>query len=150
MEFQDLKYSPRTFRRSPGFMIAAVAALAPGIRANTAILSVFSGIPMQLDLNTSDQGHYFQAAGRLRARVPITQAKVRVQASAIVLHRTGGLVESLRARFNDPRSSEGLIPLRRIASADDVAGPIIFLCSQYVRHMTGEVVSINGGALLLG
>jgi putative ABC transport system permease protein len=39
-------------------------------------------IPMQLDLNTSDQGHYFRVAGRLRAGVPLTQAKVRVQASA--------------------------------------------------------------------
>ncbi|HET8649460.1 MAG TPA: SDR family oxidoreductase, partial [Gemmatimonadales bacterium] len=37
------------------------------------------------------------------------------------------------------------IPLQRIATADDVAGPIVFLCSPLARHITGEVLNINGG-----
>jgi putative ABC transport system permease protein len=39
-------------------------------------------IPFQLDPNTSDQGHYFQAAGRLKAGVSVKQAQTRLQASA--------------------------------------------------------------------
>ncbi len=42
------------------------------------------------------------------------------------------------------------IPLRRIATAEDVAGPIVFLCSPLARHITGEVLNINGGSVLCG
>lgn len=42
------------------------------------------------------------------------------------------------------------IPLRRIASAEDVAGPILFLCTTLGRHVTGEVLNVNGGAVLVG
>ncbi len=42
------------------------------------------------------------------------------------------------------------IPLGRIATAADVAGPIIFLCSPLARHITGEVLNVNGGSVLCG
>lgn len=42
------------------------------------------------------------------------------------------------------------IPLRRVASADDVAGPILFLCSELARHVTGEILNVNGGSVLCG
>jgi 3-oxoacyl-[acyl-carrier protein] reductase len=42
------------------------------------------------------------------------------------------------------------IPLGRIATAEDVAGPIVFLCSPLARHITGEIVNVNGGAVLVG
>jgi len=42
------------------------------------------------------------------------------------------------------------IPIGRIATAEDVAGPILFLCSHLARHVTGEVVNVNGGAVLPG
>ena len=39
-------------------------------------------MPFQLDPNTSDQGHYFQSAGRLKAGVSLEQAQARLNASA--------------------------------------------------------------------
>jgi 3-oxoacyl-[acyl-carrier protein] reductase len=42
------------------------------------------------------------------------------------------------------------IPLGRIATADDIAGPILFLCSPLARHITGEVLNVNGGSVLCG
>ena len=45
---------------------------------------------------------------------------------------------------------ERSIPLRRIATAEDVAGPILFLCSTLSRHITGEVLNVNGGSVLCG
>lgn len=48
------------------------------------------------------------------------------------------------------RSIEAGIPLGRIATAEDVAGPVVFLCSAFARHLTGEVLNVNGGAVLCG
>jgi 3-oxoacyl-[acyl-carrier protein] reductase len=45
---------------------------------------------------------------------------------------------------------EASIPIGRIATADDVAGPILFLCSELGRHCTGEILNVNGGAVLVG
>jgi 3-oxoacyl-[acyl-carrier protein] reductase len=42
------------------------------------------------------------------------------------------------------------IPLGRMASADDIALPIVFLCSDWARHITGEVLNVNGGSVLCG
>jgi 3-oxoacyl-[acyl-carrier protein] reductase len=45
---------------------------------------------------------------------------------------------------------EAGIPLRRVATAEDIAGPIVFLCSPLARHITGEVLNVNGGSVLCG
>ena len=42
------------------------------------------------------------------------------------------------------------IPLRRIATGDDVALSIVFLASDWAQHITGEVLNVNGGAVLCG
>ena len=46
--------------------------------------------------------------------------------------------------------AERAIPIGRIASVDDVAGPIAFLCSPLARHVTGEILNVNGGSVLVG
>jgi len=48
------------------------------------------------------------------------------------------------------REIEQTIPLGRVASAEDVAGPIVFLCSDLARHITGEILNVNGGSVLCG
>jgi 3-oxoacyl-[acyl-carrier protein] reductase len=45
---------------------------------------------------------------------------------------------------------EAAIPLGRVATAEDIAGPILFLASRLARHVTGEVVNVNGGSVLCG
>lgn len=42
------------------------------------------------------------------------------------------------------------IPLQRVATADDVANPILFLASDLARHITGEILNVNGGSVLCG
>jgi 3-oxoacyl-[acyl-carrier protein] reductase len=42
------------------------------------------------------------------------------------------------------------IPMQRMASTDDVALSICFLLSDWARHITGEILNINGGSVLCG
>ena len=44
----------------------------------------------------------------------------------------------------------GTIPIGRVATAEDIAGPIVFLCTPLARHITGEIVNVNGGSVLCG
>lgn len=53
--------------------------------------------------------------------------------------------------FQEPgfrRKVEESIPLRRIPPPEDIAGPILFLASDLARHITGEVINVNGGSVL--
>lgn len=43
---------------------------------------------------------------------------------------------------------EAGIPRGRVASPEDIAGPIAFLLSPDSRHVTGSILSINGGAVM--
>jgi 3-oxoacyl-[acyl-carrier protein] reductase len=42
------------------------------------------------------------------------------------------------------------IPLQRIATPEDIAGPVLFLGSPLARHITGEILNVNGGSVLIG
>lgn len=44
----------------------------------------------------------------------------------------------------------GGIPVGRIASARDIAFPAVCLCFDGSRHVTGEIVNVNGGSVLCG
>jgi 3-oxoacyl-[acyl-carrier protein] reductase len=41
-------------------------------------------------------------------------------------------------------------PLGRVATPEDIAGAIVFLCSEWANHITGEVLNVNGGSVLCG
>jgi 3-oxoacyl-[acyl-carrier protein] reductase len=45
---------------------------------------------------------------------------------------------------------EATIPLGRVPPAEDLAGPILFMLSDLARHVTGEVLNVNGGSVLCG
>ncbi len=42
------------------------------------------------------------------------------------------------------------IPLQRVATAEDIAGPVLFLASELARHINGEILNVNGGSILCG
>ncbi len=42
------------------------------------------------------------------------------------------------------------IPLKRVATAEEIAGPILFLASDLATFITGEVLNVNGGSVLCG
>jgi 3-oxoacyl-[acyl-carrier protein] reductase len=42
------------------------------------------------------------------------------------------------------------IPLGRAATAKELAGPIVFMASEWATFITGEILNVNGGAVLAG
>jgi len=55
--------------------------------------------------------------------------------------------------LSDPIASKkalGLIPLGRAAEPEEIAGPIVFLCTPWAGFVSGEVFNVNGGAVLVG
>jgi len=55
--------------------------------------------------------------------------------------------------LSDPEASKkalGLIPLGRAAEPEEIAGPIVFLCTPWAGFVSGEIWNVNGGAVLVG
>ena len=42
------------------------------------------------------------------------------------------------------------IPLGRVAKTEELAAPILFLCTPHAGFITGEIFNVNGGAVLVG
>ncbi len=79
------------------------------------------------------------------AAVELGPANVNVNAVApgfVRTELTQHLSEELVAR------AKGNTPLGRLAEPDDVAQVIVFLCSDAARHITGEIIRVDGGQAL--
>jgi 3-oxoacyl-[acyl-carrier protein] reductase len=57
------------------------------------------------------------------------------------------------AALNDAKTRAAIfatIPLGRVAKPEEIAAPILFLCTPHAGFITGEVFNVNGGAVLVG
>ena len=55
--------------------------------------------------------------------------------------------------LNDPKTRAAIfatIPLQRVAKPEEIAAPILFLCTSAAGFITGEIFNVNGGAVLPG
>lgn len=48
------------------------------------------------------------------------------------------------------KMAASVIPLGRAATAEEVAGPILFLASDLANFINGEILNVNGGSVLCG
>jgi NAD(P)-dependent dehydrogenase (short-subunit alcohol dehydrogenase family) len=70
---------------------------------------------------------------------------LRVNAVAPGHVATEGVLEDLRTGRLDEKAVLARIPAGRIASGDDIADGVLFLCSDRARHILGHVLTIDGG-----
>lgn len=55
--------------------------------------------------------------------------------------------------LNDPKTRESIfatIPIGRVGTPEEIAYPILFLCTEQAGFITGEIFNVNGGAVLAG
>jgi 3-oxoacyl-[acyl-carrier protein] reductase len=55
--------------------------------------------------------------------------------------------------LKDARTAEAVrskIPLGRVGKPEEIAAPILFLCTEHAGFITGEIFNVNGGAVLAG
>jgi 3-oxoacyl-[acyl-carrier protein] reductase len=55
--------------------------------------------------------------------------------------------------LNDPKTGETIratIPMGRVGTPEEIAAPILFLCTEQAGFITGEILNVNGGAVLVG
>jgi 3-oxoacyl-[acyl-carrier protein] reductase len=60
------------------------------------------------------------------------------------------MTDSAIADPKEGRKIRGLIPLGRVATPEEMAGPILFLASDLASYVNGEVLNVNGGMVLCG
>jgi len=103
------------------------------------------------------RGEAFHAdyAATKGALIALTKSLAVEYASTLVVNcvAPGWVDTEMSAPAFTPENRERIrqsIPIGRIASAEDIAGPILFLCSDLARHVTGEVLNVNGGSVLCG
>jgi 3-oxoacyl-[acyl-carrier protein] reductase len=61
--------------------------------------------------------------------------------------------EMSAAALEDPTSGEEIrrtIPMGRVGKPEEIAAPVLFLCTPHASFITGEVFNVNGGAVLAG
>ena len=63
--------------------------------------------------------------------------------------RTGMSADALADPVAGPRALRA-IPLGRAGTPEEIAAPILFLCTEHANFITGEVLNVNGGAVLAG
>ena len=102
------------------------------------------------------EANYSNYAASKGGQISMTKALAAELAPRIRVNAVApGWIETAMVRpvFEDKAYEESVldaIPLHRIATTDDVALSICFLLSDWSRHITGEILNVNGGALMIG
>lgn len=81
------------------------------------------------------------------AAVALAPHNIRVNAVA------PGLTDTAQPRHGmseeEIQASVEKLPLGRIAMPEDIADAVVFLASERARHITGQVLHVNGGQLFV-
>lgn len=96
-------------------------------------------------------GHYSASKGGILT-LSKNMAKELAPYGIIVNAISPGIIDTrFHERFTSPevfnKFRESVV-LKRAGTAEEVAWPILFLCSEYAAYIVGETIEINGGQLM--
>lgn len=138
-----------------GSAFRAAAAFAPLIRRGGSIVNIGSGLghfprPGYGPYAVSKAGIAMltrQLALELAPDIRVNAVAPSAVDTAFLRGGTGRSDEDETPRF-DIAAYGSSIPLGRIATPDDIVGPILFLLSDAAGYVTGQTLHVNGGAFM--
>jgi len=101
----------------------------------------------------AEHSHYAASKGALQSLTKSLAVELAPDAITVNAVAPGWIVTDMVTGALNPdqiAEVEQGIPRGRMGTPEDVAGPVLFLASELAVHMTGEVVNVNGGAVLCG
>lgn len=102
----------------------------------------------------ADYCHYAASKGAIQAMTKSLAAELGPAGIRVNCVAPGWVETDMTSDvFSDPdfkKRAEREAPLRKIASADQVADAVLFLASDLSSHIQGEILNVNGGSLLCG
>ena len=138
-----------TIRQNLDSYFHCIRALAPKLRDGGSIVLVSSTAAQRGEPFHADYAASKGAIVALTKSLAVEMApRIRVNCVAPGWVDTDMAAPSYRGAGR--AAIEAAIPLRRVADPVDIAGPILFLCSDLARQVTGEILNVNGGSVLCG
>jgi 3-oxoacyl-[acyl-carrier protein] reductase len=96
-------------------------------------------------------GHYSASKGGILT-LSKNMAKELAPHGILVNAISPGIIDTrFHERFTSPELFDKFkeqVVLKRAGTAEEVAWPILFLCSEYASYIVGETIEINGGQLM--
>jgi 3-oxoacyl-[acyl-carrier protein] reductase len=128
---------------------AAARAMIPRRRGTMILISSTAG-----QRGEPFHSHYAAAKGAIISMTKSLAAELGPRGITVNCVAPGWVATDMTTdAMNDPkqrRKIRELIPLGRVATPDEIAGPILFLASDLASHVNGEVLNVNGGSVLCG
>jgi 3-oxoacyl-[acyl-carrier protein] reductase len=98
--------------------------------------------------------HYAATKGAIIAMTKSLAAELGPRGIRVNCVAPGWVATDMTAHtLSDPRERRKIRqvnPLGRVASPDEIAGPILFLASDLATYINGEILNVNGGSVLCG
>jgi 3-oxoacyl-[acyl-carrier protein] reductase len=121
-----------------------------GSRGSGAIVIVASTAGQR---GEAEHSHYAATKGALIAFSKSLARELGPKGIRINTVAPGWVVTDMtREALDTPRGRAAVsaIPLGRAARPEEIAGPVVFLASDLASYMHGQVLSVNGGSLMVG
>jgi NAD(P)-dependent dehydrogenase (short-subunit alcohol dehydrogenase family) len=132
------------------FVAQAAARIMATQEGGGAIVNIASILAERVAISVAPYAAAKAGLVQLTKALALEWARHKVRVNAL---EPGYVITDLNRDFFDTEAGQALIrriPMRRAADLGDLDGPLLLLCSDASRFMTGSIVAVDGGHLVSG